>query len=147
MFKVVFVLRQIVLRLKECDVEVMIRKKKDLITLRPCCKLLNGFSYANITTEFYIDTFDPQIHIQTILLLGNDRKLGGEANLKILDYEPNVIHSITSGLNHSPDKQARILFDFYFFKDSSILDNRHIFLSNNRYQSECERIEKNNVIL
>lgn len=115
----------------------MIRKKKDLIPLRPYCKLLNGFSYANITTEFYIDSLEPLIHIQVILLLGNERKMGGEVNLKILDYEPNVIHSITSGLNYSPDKQSRILFDFYYFKDSSVVDHRHMFLSNNRYQSEC----------
>ena len=36
-------------------------------------------------------------------------------------------------MHDSPDKQARIFFNFVYFKDNSISDKRPIFLSNNRY--------------
>jgi hypothetical protein len=60
--------------------------------------------------------------------------LGGETILKLLEWESNVFHHSVAGLSHSPDKQARLGFDFYYFLDESVVDRRPIFLSGERLQ-------------
>lgn len=47
MFKVVFVLRQIVLRLKESEIEVVVKKQKDTVLLGSSCKIIDGICNLN----------------------------------------------------------------------------------------------------
>lgn len=50
MLKVVFVLKQVVIRLKECEIDVVIRKKNASLLLCNRCKVSNGFASVNTTT-------------------------------------------------------------------------------------------------
>jgi hypothetical protein len=50
MLKVVFVLKQVVIRLKECELDVVIRKKHANLPLCTRCKVSNGFASVNVTT-------------------------------------------------------------------------------------------------
>ena len=50
-------------------------------------------------------------------------------------------------MHDSPDKQARIFFNFVYFKDNSISDKRPIFLSNNRYLEEYKNLEHKNIVM
>jgi hypothetical protein len=138
MLKVVFVLRQIVLRLKECEIEVFIKKHKDIVVLGSHLKLNDGLCQANLTTEFYLSPIDTNVSIQVIIMQGASKKLGGNMLLNLLDYEEAQYHETISVLHNSPDKQARILFNFVYFRDASIVDKRQMFLSSDRFQQEYE---------
>lgn len=92
MLKVVLVLRQLVLRLKECEVDVMIRKNKDLVVLGSHLKVIDGLCHANLTTEFYLSPNDPTLNIQVIILQAAHKKLAGNTSLNLLDYEEAVYH-------------------------------------------------------
>lgn len=48
---------------------------------------------------------------------------------------------------NSPDKQARLTFSFYYFKDESITDPRPLFLSNDRHHEIYESIKKRSFVL
>lgn len=85
---------------------------------------------------------DPTIHMQLILYLGAERKMGGEVKLIITDWEPNVIHNNISQLLNSPDKQGRIAFKFYYFQEEGVVDKRPIFLCSDRHHTLYEDIKK-----
>lgn len=50
MFKVVFTLQQIVLRLKESQAEVLIKKHRETLLLGSHCQIVDGICSANLTT-------------------------------------------------------------------------------------------------
>lgn len=50
MLKVVLVLKQVVIRLKECELDVVVRKKNANLPLCTHCKVSNGFASVNTTT-------------------------------------------------------------------------------------------------
>jgi len=92
MLKVVLVLRQLVLRLKESEIDVVTKKHKDLVVLGSHLKVIDGLCHANLTTEFYLNPSDPSINIQVIILQGTHKKLAGNTTLNLLDYEEAVYH-------------------------------------------------------
>lgn len=50
MIKVVFVLKQVVLRLKDCEFDVLIKKNKEVVILCARSRISNGFASLNTTT-------------------------------------------------------------------------------------------------
>lgn len=92
MLKVVLLLRQIVLRLKECEVDVVIKKHKDLVVLGSHLKVIDGLCHANLTTEFYLSPNDTTLNIQVIILQASNKKLAGNTSLNLLEYEEAVNH-------------------------------------------------------
>ena len=87
MLKVVLVLRQIVLRLKEGDLGVFIKKHKDIVVLGSQLNLIEGLCQANLTSEFYLSRNDTSINLQVVVMQGANKKLGGNTLLNLLDYE------------------------------------------------------------
>ena len=135
MFKVVLVLKTVVIRLKECNFDVVVRKKQTVICLASHRTISNGLCNVNHTSEFYVSEHDPTLHIQVILHLGQERKLGGDVHLPLLDWDSNVVHNHICNLSNSPDKQGRITFAFYYFQDSEVKDERILFLARDRHHS------------
>jgi len=84
MLKVVLVLRQLVLRLKESIIDVVIKKNKESVNLGSHLKVIDGLCHANLTTEFYLSPNDTVLNIQIIILQGNQRKLAGSTSLNLL---------------------------------------------------------------
>ncbi len=84
MLKVVLILRQIVLRLRETEVQVIIKRKKETILLGPKYKITKGLCQANSTTEFYLTPKEPLLNIEVVFWEGNKRKLGGNTILNII---------------------------------------------------------------
>ena len=58
----------------------------------------------DFTREIYIQSYHEPLGLQVILHLGAAKKLGGEAKVRVIDYEPNVLHGVATLLHHSPDK-------------------------------------------
>ena len=83
MLKVVIVVRQLVLRIKQCIVDVVVKKNKESLYLGSQLKVNDGFCQANLTTEFYLDPNDAVLNIQIIILQENQRKLAGTASLNL----------------------------------------------------------------
>lgn len=50
MLKVVLILKEIALRLKESEVFVIIKKRKQTILVGPKCKITHGLCHTNSTT-------------------------------------------------------------------------------------------------
>lgn len=50
MYKVVFVLRQVILRLKESEIEIVVKKQKDSVLLGSHCKIIDGICNISQTT-------------------------------------------------------------------------------------------------
>jgi hypothetical protein len=84
MLKVVIVLRQLVLRIKQCIVDVVVKKHKDTLNLGSQLKVIDGLCQANLTTEFYLSPNDTLLNIQVIILQENQKKLAGTTSLNLL---------------------------------------------------------------
>lgn len=83
MLKVMLVLRQLVLRLKEGLVDVVIKKHKESVILGSQLKVIDGLCHANLTTEFYLNPNDTVMSIQIILSQGKQRKLAGNVTINL----------------------------------------------------------------
>ena len=87
MLKVVLVLRQLLLRLKESEIDVIIKKQKEVVTLGSHLKVVDGICHANLTTEFYLNPSDTTINMQVVILQESKRKLAGKSTLNLIEYE------------------------------------------------------------
>lgn len=77
MYKVVLVLRELQLRLKECLIDISVRKNTESLILISKAALHNGVCLIKETKEFFVDAVDPLFTIQFIIYQGHEKKYGG----------------------------------------------------------------------
>ncbi len=131
------------MKLKECEVELALRRNRESLPLCSRLPLLNGLCLINHVKELYLHE-DEKLCLQVYLSQPNERKFGGEVVINVFEWEQNVIHATESRLVNSPDNHSCLKYNFYYFRELGVNDGKAFLEAKQKREREYSLIESFN---
>ena len=64
--------------------------------------------------------------------------------MRIQDWEANIFHQTMSHISGCADREGSVRFDFYYFLEEGLRDEREIFSARDRYGPIVSEMESRN---